>query len=91
MRRFVFSLALCNFFLCFSVLSALRLPCFRERERERRERERERDNLSAFYTFVRFCLFPLPRVVLEGLRLVIVALPGLFYYPFWYFSETFFS
>ena len=43
----------------------------------------ERPNLSAFRTFVRFalvwfCLFPLPLGVLERLRLVIVALPGLF-------------
>ena len=47
----------------------------------------ERANLSALYTFVRFvlvwfCLFPLPLGVWEGLRLVIVALPGLFSYPF---------
>ena len=51
---------------------------------------RERANLSAFRTFVRFalvwfCLFPLPLCVWEGLRLEIVALPGLFSYPFWYF------
>ena len=43
----------------------------------------ERANLSAFRTFVRFalvwfCLFPLPLGVWEGLRLVIVAFPGLF-------------
>ena len=43
----------------------------------------ERANLSAFRTFVRFalvwfCLFPLPLGVWEGLRLVIVALPGCF-------------
>ena len=43
----------------------------------------ERANLSAFCTFVsfaivRFCLFPLPLGVWEGLRLVIVTLPGLF-------------
>ena len=47
----------------------------------------ERDNLSAFRTFVRFalvwfCLFPLPLGVREGLRFVIVALPGLFSYRF---------
>ena len=41
----------------------------------------ERANLSAFITFVRFalvwfCLFPLPLGVLDGLRLVIVALSG---------------
>ena len=49
--------------------------------------EEERANLSAFRTFVRFvlvwfCLFPLPLVVWEGLRFVIVALPGLFSYLF---------
>ena len=43
----------------------------------------ERANLSAFRMFVRFalvwfCLFPLPLGVWEGLRLVVVALPGLF-------------
>ena len=41
--------------------------------------------LSAFRTFVRFalisfCLFPLPLGVWEGLRLVMVTLPGLFSY-----------
>ena len=47
----------------------------------------ERTNLSAFRTFVRFalvwfCLFPLPRGVWEGLRLVIVALRGRFSFHF---------
>ena len=47
----------------------------------------ERANLSAFRTFVRFvlvwiCLFPLPLGVWEGLRFVIVAIPGLFSYLF---------
>ena len=47
----------------------------------------ERANLSAFRTFVRFVLvwfyrFPLPLGVWEGLRFVIVALPGLFSYLF---------
>ena len=47
----------------------------------------ERANLSAFRTFVRFvlvwsCWFPLPLGVCEGLRFVIVALPGLFSYLF---------
>ena len=65
-------------FLCFSVLLALRLP---------RLGKRERANLSAFRTFVRFvlvwiCRFPLPLDVWEGLRFVIVALPGLFRYLF---------
>ena len=51
----------------------------------------ERANLSAFRTFVRFALiwfslFPLPPGVLEGLRFVIVAFPGLFSYLFYYCS-----
>ena len=63
-------------FLCFSILLALRLP-----------RLGKRANLSAFRTFVRFvlvwiCRFPLPLGVWEGLRFVIVALPGLFSYLF---------
>ena len=46
---------------------------------------KERANLSVFRTFVRFalvwfCRFPLPLGVWEGLRFVIVALPGLFSY-----------
>ena len=50
----------------------------------------ERANLSAFRTFVRFvlvwiCRFPLPLGVWEGLRFVIVALPGLFSYLFFFF------
>ena len=49
----------------------------------------KRANLSAFRTFVRFalvrfCLFPLPRGVWEGLRFVIVALTGLFSYLFFF-------
>ena len=51
----------------------------------------ERDNLSAFRTFVQFVLvwigrFPLPLGVWEGLRFVIVALPGLFSYFFFFFT-----
>ena len=47
----------------------------------------DRANLSAFRTFVRFvlvwiCRFPLPLGVWEGLRFVILALPGLFSYLF---------
>ena len=60
----------------------------------------DRANLSAFRTFVRFvlvwvCRFPLPLSVWEGLRLVIVALPGLFSYIYFFvlcchiLSETF--
>ena len=47
----------------------------------------QRANLSAFRTFVRFLLlwiyqFPFSLGVLEGLRFVTVALPGLFSYLF---------
>ena len=47
----------------------------------------ERANLSAFRTFDRLelvwiCRFPLPLGVWEGLRFVIVTLPGLFSYLF---------
>ena len=47
----------------------------------------ERADLRAFRTFIRFvlvwiCRFPLPLVVWEGLRFVIVALLGLFSYLF---------
>ena len=49
--------------------------------------EEERANLSVFRTFDQFvlvwiCQFPLPLGVWEGLRFVIVALPGLFSYLF---------
>ena len=49
----------------------------------------ERANLSVFRMFVRFvlvwiCRFPLPFGVWEGLQFVIVALPGLFSYLFFY-------
>ena len=48
----------------------------------------ERASLSAFRTFVRFvlvwiCRFPLPLGVWEGLRFVIVTLPGLFSFIFY--------
>ena len=47
----------------------------------------ERANLSAFRTFGRFvfvwiCRFSRPLSVWKGLRFVIVALPGLFFYLF---------
>ena len=50
----------------------------------------ERANLSVFRTFVWFlfvwiCRFPLPLGVWEGLRFVIVALPGLSLTFFMYF------
>ena len=74
-RQFVLCLTLCHFVLVFSVLLALRLPRL----------GKKRANLSAFRTVVRFvlvliCRFPLPLGVWEGLRFVIVALPGLFSY-----------
>ena len=52
----------------------------------------ERTNLSAFRTFVRFalvwfCLFPLPLGVWEGLRYVIVGLPGLFSYLYFIYTK----
>ena len=52
----------------------------------------ERANFSAFRTFVRFvlvwiCRFPLPLGFWEGLRLVIVALPELFSYFFFYSTD----
>ena len=51
----------------------------------------EKAYLSAFRAFVRFvlvwiCRFPLPLGVWEGLRFVIVALPGLFSYLFFWDS-----
>ena len=54
-----------------------------------------RANLSAFRTFIRFvlvwlCRFLLPLGVWEGLRFVIVALPGLFSYIFFFFFFFFF-
>ena len=62
-------------FLYFSVLLALRLPRFGA-------------GLGAFRVFGQFvlvwlCRFPLPLNVREGLRFVIVALPGLFSYLFY--------
>ena len=47
--------------------------------------EEERVNLSAVRTFVRFALVSslVLSVSWEGLRFVIVALPGLFSYLFW--------
>ena len=76
-RRFVLCLALCYCVLVlFSPLS-IAITSLGE----------ERASLGVFRTFVRFaliwfCLFPLPLGVWDGLRFVIVALPGLFSYPF---------
>ena len=63
--------------LCFLILFSIPITSLAE----------ERANLSAFRTFVQFelvwyCRFPLPLGVWEGLRFVIVALPGLFSYYF---------
>ena len=72
-RRF----ALCYFVLVFFSPVSIAITSLGE----------ERANLSAFRTFVRFalvwfCLFPLPLRVWDGIRLVIVILPGLFSYLF---------
>ena len=79
-RRFVVCLSVCHFVLVFFSPFSIAITSLGE----------ERANLSAFRTFfffVRFvlfwiCRFPLPLGVLEGLRFVIVALPGLFSYLF---------
>ena len=42
------------------------------------------------FALVWFCLFPLPLGVWEGLRVVIVALPGLFSYLFYYILANIF-
>ena len=92
MRRFVLSLALCYCVLVFFSPFSIAITSLGEK----------RAKFSAFRTFVRlafvwFCLFSLPLGVWEGLRLVIVALPGLFSYLFlclWHsmdFSLTFFG
>ena len=76
-RRFVLCLTLCHFFLGFFNPFSIAINSLGE----------ERSNLSAFRMLVRFvlvwiCRFPLPLGVWEGLRFVIVALPGLFSYLF---------
>ena len=76
-RRFVLSLVLCYFVLMLFSPFIIAITSLGE----------ERANFSAFRTFVRFglawfCLFSLPLGVWEGLRLVIVALPGLSAYLF---------
>ena len=80
-RRFVLSLALCYFVIILFSPFSIAITSLGE----------ERANLNAFRTFVRFalvwfCLFPLSLGVWDGRRLVIVALPGLFFYPFCSFA-----
>ena len=76
-RRFVLCLTLCYFIFVFFSPFSIAITLLGE----------ERANLSVLRTFVRFvlvwfCRFYLPLGVWEGLRFVIVALPGLFSYPF---------
>ena len=78
-RRFVLCLTLCYFVLVFFSPFSIAITSLGE----------ERANLCAFRTFVRFalvwfCLFILPLGFWEGLRFVIVVLPGLFSYPFFF-------
>ena len=74
-KRFVLSLTLCYFVLVFYSPFSIVITSLGE----------ERANLGAFRAFVRFALvwfdlLPLPFCVWDGLRFVIVALPGLFSY-----------
>ena len=78
-RQSVLCLTLCHFVLVFFSPFSIAITSLGE----------ERANLSAFRTFVRFvlvwiCRFPLG--VWEGLRFVIVSLPGLFSYLFFFFT-----
>ena len=76
-RQFVLCLTLCYFVLVFFSPFSITITSLGV----------ERANLSAFHRFVWFvlvwfCRIPLPLGVWEGLRFVIVALPGLFSYLF---------
>ena len=76
-RRFVVCLSMCHFVLVFFSPFSIAITSLGE----------DRANLNAFRTFVRvvlvwICRFPLPLGVWEGMRFVIVALPGLFSYLF---------
>ena len=78
-RRFVLCLTMCQFVLVFFSPFCIAITSLGE----------ERANLSALSTFVRFvlvwnCRFPLPLGAWEGLRFVIVALPGLFSYLYFF-------
>ena len=84
-RRFFLILALCYFVLVFLSPFSIAITSLWE----------EGANLSTFHTFVRFalvwfCLFPLPLGIWDELWLVIVTLPGLFSYIFFFYQESFF-
>ena len=85
LRGDLFCLVLCYFVLVFFSPFSIAITSLGE----------ERANLSAFRTFVRFalvwfCLFPFPLCVRDELRLMIVALPGLFSYLFfWQTTQLF--
>ena len=79
-RRFVLCRTLRHFVLVFFGPFSIAITSLGE----------ERANLSALRTFVRFvlvwiCRFPFPLGVWEGLRFVIVALPGLISYLFFFY------
>ena len=88
-RFFCCSSSFCGSLVCFMSYLVLFCSCvFQSFSIAITSLGEERANLSAFRTFVRFvrfvlvwvCRFPLPVGVWEGLRFVIVALPGLFSY-----------
>ena len=72
MRRFVLCLALCYFVLVFFSPFSIAITSHGKREL-----------VGSFLRFalVWFCLFLLPLGVWEGLRFVLVAVPGLLSYP----------
>ena len=85
-RRFVVCLTMCHFVIVFSVLLVLRLPRLGKRELI----------LVLFVRLFDLCLFeifwfPLPLGVWEGLRFVIVALPGYFSYLFFLKISVYFK
>ena len=84
--RFVVCLTMCHFVLVFFSPFSIAISSLGE----------ERAYLSAFRTFVRFvivwiCRFTLPLGAWEGLRFVIVALPGLFSYLFFLLLKLYIS
>ena len=92
-RQFVLCRTLCHFVLVFFRRFSIAITFGKQNSIFRKlvifSLGKERANLSVFRTFVRFvlfffwiCRFPLPLGVWEGLRFVIVALPGLFSYLF---------